>query len=52
LRHFSREQSYEEGFDPIPLWKQLRPLLFKKSISARMARFQQKRDKKKKLPPF
>lgn len=52
LRHFSREKRYEEGFDPIPLWKQLRPLLLKKSISNRMARFQQKRDKKKKLPPF
>lgn len=52
LRRFSRQQAYEDGFDPLPHWKQLRPLFIKKSIAAHIERFQQKRENRKKSYRF
>ncbi len=49
LKQFSRMRTYEEGFDPLPYWKELRPLLLKKSIAARLHRWQQKSKRKKRV---
>ena len=42
LKQFSRQRAYEDGFDPLAQWKQLRPLLLRKSLLTRLKRFQQK----------
>lgn len=47
LKQFSRQRTYEDGFSPLPYWKELRPLLLKKSIAARLHRWQQKSKRKK-----
>ncbi|MCL4262403.1 MAG: transglutaminase-like domain-containing protein [Anaerolineae bacterium] len=48
LKQFSRQRMYEAGFDPLPYWKGLRPLLLKKSIATRLHRWQQKSKRKRK----
>lgn len=42
LKQFSRQGAYEAGFDPLMQWKQLRPLLLRKSVMTRLQQFQQK----------
>lgn len=42
LKQFSRARSYEEGFDPLPHWRALRPLLLRKSLVTRLQRLQEK----------
>jgi len=32
LKQYSPEKSYEDGFDPLPLWRQLRPVLLRQTI--------------------
>ena len=32
LKQYSPEKSYEDGFDPLPLWRQLRPVLLRHTI--------------------
>ncbi|HUM68217.1 MAG TPA: hypothetical protein PLK31_05155, partial [Chloroflexota bacterium] len=48
LKQFSRQRSSEAGFDPLPYWQELRPLLLKKSIATRLHRWQQKSKRKRK----
>jgi transglutaminase-like putative cysteine protease len=42
LKQFSRQRTYEDGFDPLLHWQALRPLLLRKSILTRLQRLQQK----------
>jgi len=45
LKQFSRQHAYEDGFDSISHWRQLRPLLLKRSIVTRLQKLQQARRK-------
>jgi hypothetical protein len=42
LKQFSAAKRYDEGFDPLPLWQQLRPLLLRQGIVRRLQKWQER----------
>lgn len=39
LKQYSSQKAYDEGFDPLPLWQQLRPALLRHTISTRLKKW-------------
>lgn len=48
LKHFSAAKSFEDGFEPLPLWKKLRPILIRQTISKKMENLRQRRTERRK----
>ena len=43
LKRFSAAKSFEEGFEPLPLWKKLRPILIRQTLTKKMENLRQRR---------
>ena len=42
LKQFSPTKAYEDGFDPLPQWRQLRPVLLRHGIARRVQQWQRR----------
>jgi hypothetical protein len=47
LKQFSPAKAYEDGFDPLPQWRQLRPVLLRQGIARRVHQWQSRNGRKR-----